>query len=66
MIGCGAERQPPSVRPAPFPLPLMHRFPNSDFHNIFREGELEREVVCAKFAHTTHHGIMNGESSPPS
>ena len=22
-------------------------------NNIFREGELEREVVCAKFAHTT-------------
>ena len=23
-------------------------------NNIFKEGELEREVVCAKFAHTTH------------
>ena len=28
--------------------------------NIFKEGELEREVVCAKFAHTTF------ESSSPS
>ncbi len=27
-------------------------------NNIFREGELEREEVCAKFAHTTQHGAM--------
>ena len=26
--------------------------------NIFKEGELEREVVCAKFAHTTLHGAI--------
>ena len=29
--------------------------------NIFKEGELEREVVCAKFAHTTLHGAMKGK-----
>ena len=29
--------------------------------NIFKEGELEREVVCAKFAHTTMHGAMIGK-----
>ena len=27
-------------------------------NNIFKEGELEREVVCAKFAHTTPHGSV--------
>ena len=27
-------------------------------NNVFKEGELEREVVCAKFAHTTQHGAM--------
>ena len=31
-------------------------------NNIFKEGELEREVVCAKFAHTTIHGAMKGKS----
>ena len=30
-------------------------------NNIFKEGELEREVVCAKFAHTTIHGAMKGK-----
>ena len=30
--------------------------------NIFKEGELEREVVCAKFAHTTIHGAVKGKS----
>ena len=29
--------------------------------NIFREGELTKEVVCAKFAHTTLHGAMKGK-----
>lgn len=29
--------------------------------NIFKEGELEREMVCAKFAHTTLHGAMKGK-----
>ena len=31
-------------------------------NNIFKEGELEREVVCAKFAHTTPHGAVKGKS----
>ena len=31
-------------------------------NNIFKEGELEREVVCAKFAHTTIHGAMKGKA----
>jgi len=25
-------------------------------NNIFKEGELDKKVVCAKFAHTTRHG----------
>ena len=29
--------------------------------NIFKEGELDKEVVCAKFAQTTPHGAMSGE-----
>ena len=28
--------------------------------NIFEEGELDREVVCANFAHTTKHGAIEG------
>ena len=31
-------------------------------NNIFRDGELEREVVCAKFAHTTQHGAIDGKT----
>ena len=31
-------------------------------NNIFKEGELEREEVCAKFAHTTIHGAIKGKS----
>ena len=27
-------------------------------NNVFKEGELEKEVVCAKFAHTTQHGAI--------
>lgn len=27
-------------------------------NNVFKEGELEKEQVCAKFAHTTQHGAM--------
>jgi len=27
-------------------------------NNIFKEGELEEKVVCAKFAHTTKHGAI--------
>lgn len=29
--------------------------------NIFEEGELDREVVCANFAHTTKHGAIKGK-----
>ena len=29
--------------------------------NAFREGELERELVSAKFAHTTRHGAIDGK-----
>ena len=28
--------------------------------NIFKDGELSEEVVCAKFAHTTQHGAVKG------
>ena len=31
-------------------------------NNIFKEGELVREVVCAKFAHTTPHGAVKGKN----
>lgn len=27
-------------------------------NNIFKEGELDRNMVCAKFAHTTRHGAI--------
>ena len=30
-------------------------------NNVFKEGELEREEVCAKFAHTTRHGAIEGK-----
>lgn len=30
-------------------------------NNIFKEGELEKEEVCAKFAHTTRHGAIEGK-----
>lgn len=30
--------------------------------NIFKEGELQKEVVCANFTHTTQHGAMKGET----
>lgn len=29
---------------------------------IFKEGELKEEVVCAKFAHTTQHGAIEGKT----
>jgi hypothetical protein len=29
--------------------------------NIFKEGELEEKVVCAKIAHTTQHGAIEGK-----
>ena len=31
-------------------------------NNIFKEGELERKEVCAKFAHTTPHGSIKGKT----
>ena len=30
-------------------------------NNVFKEGELSREEVCAKFAHTTQHGAVKGK-----
>ena len=30
-------------------------------NNVFNEGELNREEVCAKFAHTTRHGAIEGK-----
>ena len=30
--------------------------------NIFKEGELEKEVVYAKFAYTTRHGAIDGKT----
>lgn len=30
--------------------------------NIFSEGELNEKVVCAKFAHTTPHGYIQGKT----
>ena len=30
--------------------------------NIFQEGELDEKVVCAKIAHTTPHGAINGKT----
>lgn len=31
-------------------------------HNVFDEGELQEELVCAKIAHTTQHGAVEGLS----
>ncbi len=31
-------------------------------NNIFKEGELQREEVCAFFAHTTQHGAIKGKT----
>ncbi|WP_223256096.1 RhuM family protein [Flavobacterium laiguense] len=30
--------------------------------NIFKENELDKEVVCTKFAHTTQHGAIKGKT----
>lgn len=30
--------------------------------NIFKERELDKKVVCAKFAHTTPHGAIPGKT----
>jgi hypothetical protein len=34
---------------------------NRHVNNIFREGELQKEVVCAFFAQTTQHGAVKGK-----
>ncbi len=31
-------------------------------NNVFREGELDEEKVCANFAHTTQHGAIKGKT----
>ncbi len=31
-------------------------------NNIFKEGELQKEEVCAYFAHTTRHGAIKGKT----
>ena len=31
-------------------------------NNIFKTGELNKEAVCAKFAHTTEHGAIQGKT----
>lgn len=31
-------------------------------NNIFKEGELDEEMVCANFAHTTQHGAIKGKT----
>jgi len=30
--------------------------------NIFKEGELQKEVVCKEFLLTTHHGAIQGKT----
>ena len=31
--------------------------------NVFKEGELDEEVVCRNFRHTTQHGAMIGKTN---
>ena len=31
-------------------------------NNVFKEGELNQEEVCAKIAHTTRHGAVDGKT----
>ena len=35
---------------------------NRHINNIFAEGELDKNVVCANFAHTTSHGAIEGKT----
>ena len=35
---------------------------NRHINNIFKEGELQKEVVCAFFALTTQHGAIKGKT----
>lgn len=30
--------------------------------NVFKEGELSEDMVCADFAHTTQHGAIEGKT----
>ena len=32
--------------------------------NIYKEEELEQNITCAKFAHTTRHGAIDGVNFP--
>ncbi len=41
-------------------------FITKHLRNIFKEGELEEQVVCAKFAHTTQHGAIEGKTQEKS
>ena len=34
----------------------------SHINNVFKEGELNQKEVCAKIAHTTRHGAMDGKT----
>ena len=35
---------------------------NRHIRNVFAEGELQENEVCAKFAHTTQHGAITGKT----
>jgi prophage maintenance system killer protein len=35
---------------------------NKHIRNVFTEKELQEEMVCAKFAHTTQHGAIKGKT----
>jgi len=35
---------------------------NEHILNVFKEGELQEEVVCRKFRHTTQHGAIKGQT----
>jgi hypothetical protein len=35
---------------------------NRHINNIFKEGELEKKMVCAYFAQTTQHGAIKGKT----
>jgi len=35
-------------------------------NNVFKEGELQEEVVCRDFRHTTQHGAMEGKTQQKS
>lgn len=42
---------------------LRHRTKNlKHIKNVFEEGELDANVVCANFAHTIQHGAIKGRN----